>query len=1226
MQLPHSFHRVLGRRALRAVSYVFTAFCLIACTAATARGQSSITATLRGHVEDPSGAVLPGVTVTLTNVGTKTPQTTVTDSRGQYLFAGVFPATYDLKAELPGFKTFEQKGLTLSPNDTRGFDVRMEIGQQTQTVTVTAQAEIIQTETGAREGVVNAKQIDNLSIIGRGSLELMRIMPGVVTDFNVGESVSFGGGANNTQAYTVNGIRSSGNTVQLDGSSLIDIGSNSGVIVTLNNDMVQEVKVLSSNFAAEFGAGGMNVSGVTKGGTSKFHGEGYDYWRNYRFSANDRSNTLTQTPKPKSTYNYPGGNVGGPIYFGDDYTKNHDKLFFFVGLEGQRQQVDSGAHVTRTYSQAMRNGDFSELLANRGSNLNSIPQLRIPQGFPGAGNPAPNNDMRPYMTALGKYFASLYPLPNYADPNNLYNYVYSRLEPQNRIDFKSRFDWNITNSTRAYVRVAHETETIESPRGVWWAPDNVVALPTPNVGQNVGRSYAGNIVSVLSSTMTNEALVSYSRLTLDNHFKDPSILLQGTQGLTFQGIFPPSQSSPYLPTDLLHGWGNSGQVGNLWAKANDVYAHNDSLQFSDKLTKLMGTHGMKFGILLERGQKQQNFQNLEAGQLWFGTDNGTGTGNDAADMLVGRVGSFTQGTAAKGNPAPGQPFGKFRYWDTDAFAQDSWKVRSNLTLEYGVRFGYWINNQELGGLGGYFDPARYNPNAGTFLDPGTFKTLNGECYVATGCAPASIVPNRGPFALPRAGFAWDIDGKGNNVVRGGYGMYFNRDMGNVQYDNTLRLPPNSYQVGTDFWAGGGYNNGLGLTYDTISNATLANRIGSIGINTLNAKNQKWPTTHSYSLSYARRIFFNQVVEGSYVGTRGRNLVSRSNGNVMPYGILMSGTFNGIDLSNPVNRYAVATDGANLGSFRKFNAYTGGGTGCPGIQGICVYDFLGVSNYDSMQLTLSRQTGRRLQYFLAYTLARNRGTLGGEYSMIDPYNPKRTYGVLDSDRTHTLNVSWNAFLPDGAKGSMANPIGKGLLNGWQLSGISSLASGVPIRPTFSGAAASGATSAAYFGTADIVGPSNSGGNALAPIYTCDPRKSGSNVGEVVLDINCISVPPYGQNGDLVPKYNIRSPTRTNHDLTIFKNFATVHDQRLQVRFGFFDLFNQAFASTNDLNLTLDTTCNVIVPNVPTGNGSNTTNACDVTKGFSFTPQTKTNFGKITIKRGHRVVEFVLKYYF
>ncbi|PYR60168.1 MAG: hypothetical protein DMF85_05865, partial [Acidobacteria bacterium] len=226
--------------------------------------QSSTTATIRGHVEDASGAVLPGATVTPTDTRTKAVTTAVTDERGQYLVTGLFPSGYDMKVELSGFKSYEQKGISLSPSDTRGVDVRLEVGQQSETVTVTGQTEVIQTETGAREGVLTARQIDNLSVIGRSSLELLRILPGVVTEFNQGESVSFGGGANNTQGYTVNGIRSSNNTVSLDGSSLIDIGSNSGVIVTLNNDMVQEVKVQSSNFAAEYGTGGMNVSGVTK--------------------------------------------------------------------------------------------------------------------------------------------------------------------------------------------------------------------------------------------------------------------------------------------------------------------------------------------------------------------------------------------------------------------------------------------------------------------------------------------------------------------------------------------------------------------------------------------------------------------------------------------------------------------------------------------------------------------------------------------------------------------------------------------------------------------------------------------------------------------------------------------------------------------------------------------------------------------------------------------------
>jgi hypothetical protein len=380
----------------------------------------------------------------------------------------------------------------------------------------------------------------------------------------------------------------------------------------------------------------------------------------------------------------------------------------------------------------------------------------------------------------------------------------------------------------------------------------------------------------------------------------------------------------------------------------------------------------------------------------------------------------------------------------------------------------------------------------------------------------------------------------------------------------------------------------------------------------------WPKTHSFSVSYARRIPFNQVVEASYVGTRGRDLVSRSNGNVMPFGALSSGTFNGIDLSNPVNRVAVASVDANLSAFRKFNA----------LSAMTLYDFHGRTDYNSMQLTLSRQTGTRLQYFVAYTLARNKGTLGDEYATIDPYDASRTYGIVSSDRRHVLNVSWNAFLPDIARGALNNAVARSVFNGWQVSGISSLASGIPIRLSFTGDAAGKGIASAFFGTADVVGPGLSAGNALAPVYTCDPRLGNTAVGTKLLDINCLAVPEFGQNGQLVPPYDIRTPTRVNHDLTLFKNFTTYGDQKLQFRVGFFNLFNQAFANTNqtaDINLTMETTCNVRVLGVANGAGG-TADVCDPTKGFQFTQVTKDNFGKINLLRGHRVIEFVLKYYF
>jgi hypothetical protein len=864
----------------------------------------------------------------------------------------------------------------------------------------------------------------------------------------------------------------------------------------------------------------------------------------------------------------------------------------------------------------MKAGDLSELLPGncRGQNLNmACQQFNIPRGFPGAGTPAPNNNFAPYIHPLGKVLASMYPSANLNDPNNRYNYVFNTLQPADRTDLKMRFDYNISNNTKMYVRAAIEGEETENARGIWWTSSDL-ALPTPTYGDNKGRSVSGNVVTVLSPTMTNELLVSWSRLTLDNFWRDPAKVSWSSypelSPLGAQGFFP--NESPYLPLNIVtSGWGQQGP-GNLWAPAMDVFAHNDALQFSNKLTKIAGSHGLKFGVTVERGQKQQNFENREMGYYDFDPWATGGSGSPVADLLTGRISNYSQGTAI--------PQGEWRYWNVDAFAQDSWKLRPNMTVEFGARFGYWTNNGELNDFGGYFDPASYNRNAGMFLDPGTYERINGWKYTRTGDAPQGSVDNRSPFILPRVNVAWDIDGEGNNVLRGGYGMFYNRNMGNLEYDS-LRIPPTSYQVSV------GAGNvpdlgGVGLTYDTVRLLDWRTRVSSITLNTLNPDSSTWPKTHSYSVSYARRIPWNQVVEVAYVGTKGRDLVSRRQLNAVPLGALLSGSINGVDLSNPVNR--VALDSGAINTKRPY----------PTLAGVQDWSFEGESDYNSMQVTLSRQTGRRLQYFAAYTFARSKGTTSGngEYGFIDPFDASRTYGVLPEDRTHIFNLSWNAFLPDGARGALDNPVMRGVLNGWQLSGISTLASGVPVFLGFGGQAASDGVTQSIYGSPDIIGNPGPGGGdrgGMSPVYTCDPRLDGRDVGEKLFDINCITFPAYGENGDLVPPYNLRMPTRINHDLTIFKNFAIKGDQKIQFRVGFFNLFNQAWVTTNsaaDIDLVLEGNCNVTVNGVPNGSGGFADNVCDPTKGFTFTQNTIDNFGKINLKRGRRVVEFVLKYYF
>lgn len=1183
----------------------FTVLVLLV-SAAPAGAQISGTATLRGTVMDPSGGVLPGVTVTLTNQGTRGSRDTTSDDRGGYVFGSIFSGTYTLKGELQGFKTYEQPNIIISPGDTRGVDISLEVGAQTETVTVTAQREIVQTETGAREGVVTAQQIDNLSVIGRSVLELLRIMPGVVApEPEALESVGFLVGGNNTQGYAVNGIRSSNNVVQLDGANLIDIGSNNGVILNPNNDMVQEVKVQTSNYAAEYGSSGMQVSAITKAGTSAYRGELYDYIRHYKFAANDRSNSIAGVEKGKSQYNFPGGNIGGPLLLpGTDWNSNRDKMFFFFGLEVQRQKVDSGSSFGVVPTAAQRRGDFSGNLACIGDHLNQpCGAPNIPGGFPGAGSPAPGANIAPYIHPIGAKLMDFYPLPNHVDTkNNRFNYVYNALEPNNRVEWTTRVDYNLTNNTRMYVRVARQTELREEPRGIWW-PASQVALPTPNLADSNGRGASLNLVSVLGPNTTNELLVSYAKLELDNDYKDPSKVSLASTGIPDFGFFP--GQSPYAPVAFINDWGGN-QVSNLWSPtSNFIFAHNDTRMISDKLTKIWNSHALKFGFQVEQVNKWQNFQNNENMLFVFDTWIPGTTGHQIGDLLVGRPTFVEQGTKV--------PNGHFRLHNYDGFAQDSWKVRPNLTLEFGVRFSYMPNNSEQNELGAIFDPAFYDATKPAFLDAAKTR-FNGVRYVSQGDVEPRLTRNRDPYVMPRINFAWDMTRDSKNVLRGGWGIFLNRPMGNTVYD-VIRVPPNIYTANTDGWRGAGLGDGLGLTYDTISQVKPLDQLSGQRIMPGGASvspfSIDYPETYSMSLSYARRLFFDQVVEAGYVGTRGRHLVSRTYHNVIPRDTLR-GVINGVDLSVPANR--VALDSSIVNRFRPFQAY----------DQVEFWDYFGESDYDSLQVTLSRQTSKTLQYFATYTLGKAQGTQGDEYTQLHALEPARTYGTLGYDRRHIFNLSWNYFVPDLAPGP--NVVARGLLNGWQASGISTISSGYPIFLRFSGDLGSSGMSKAWFGTPDMSTGNSLG--AITPVYLRDPRiKDARSVADKLFDINAIGIPGFGDSGPPQPPFDLRAPWRWNHDLTLFKNFRVNDTQKFQFRVGFFNMFNMAYASQrfqNDVDLRLETRCLRRVM-APTGVGS-TVEVCDPTGGFAFTENTIKNFGKINLLRGHRVVEFALKYYF
>ncbi len=1205
--------------------------------------QTTGSATLRGTVKDPQGAILRDATVTLLNERTKEDRRTKSSEDGTYTFTAVAPGTYTLKAEATGFKTSSQANLNIETSGTQGIDITMEIGQPSETVTITAGAEQLQTETGARENTINAQQIDNLSIISRSSLELLRILPGVVAPDNTAlESIGFGSGANANSQYHVNGLRGEQNNVTIDGSRMIDIGSNNGTVITANPDMVQEVKVQTSNYAAEHGSSAVQISATTKGGSSGFHGSVYDYMRHWRFQANDRSNSINDVERPKSKYNYPGGNIGGPVLIpGTNFNRNRDKLFFFVGFELYRQQVDEGSKLLRVPTLKERAGDFSEspagsIFVPAGCTANGVVGLNDRND---ATDAAPNNNLGPCANPLGRTLLNMYPAPNRTAAFGDNNYVYSVLRPNDRNQFTSRFDYTVSEKTKLYVRFAREYEEQGFPRGLWW-DSSAYELPGKLTSKNLGRSVVVNLTNIINPTMTNEILFSASKLKLNYDFAEPEKVSWEGLGLTPVGFFSTSNPNipaslqnrnPYIPLSVIT-W---GQGDFHTAYGYPILAWNDSFAVTDNLVKVQNTHTWKFGAFIEQANKRQqsnadtNIVTAQWGQV-------TGTGNNFGDVFVGKPIEFTQATT--------RPLDNFRYYNYEFYAQDSWKMRPNVTIEYGVRAAYLPQNYERKGLGVLFDPAAYVPGAGPFLN-GDRTRPNGYKLAARDEIPKGVLSNLPVQWMPRLNLAWDIGGKGDLVVRAGAGLFYNRVQGNYDYYSSGEMP-NTYSSTVDTpWAS---SNGLSFGDLTTLNPFTSN-VGAINVNSRDLQSNEIPRVANMSFTIEKRMPMNNILSVAYVGTQGRHLPQRKNINIIPLGRLLSGTiplgspvtvtnpegpntpsqtFDSLNLAEPAQRAALA--GVALRRFRPFDAFNSVG----------LYQFTGTSTYHSLQATLSHN-GKNLQYFATYTFGKALGTVATNESdgaaWADPIDTRnRSWGVLPFDRTHVFNLSYNWSVPKLARGKYSNWLSNGLFNGWQVSGITTIQSGVPIRLRFTGAIAQASQAVGWYGS-DAFNGTNAGASigAITPVYLGNPQVGGNKLGDKAFDLSKLGIPSFGNTGPSQPPFYLRTPGRSNFDISFFKNFNITEEKKIQFRTGFFNVFNQAYptqinvASTNpadsDIFLALETQCNRTLRR-PNGDGGNIADICDPTGGFSYTQNTINNFGKIQNKRGRRIVEFALKFYF
>jgi len=988
----------------------------------------NISGTLSATVKDPAGAVIPSAQVSLTNQETGVVQTISTNSAGLFVFSSVLPGTYSVDITMSGFRSFQMKDIAVTATERRSLgDITLQVGQVQERIEVTAEATPLQTTSSERAGLVSGVQILNLAIKGRDFLALLSTLPGIV-DTNLGarEVVMTG---NVLQGLHINGGRETSIMYALDGISSLDTGSNTSVQNEPNMDAIGEVKVLTSNYQAEYGrnsAGTINV--IVKSGARDFHGSGYWYYRHESLNANNFFLNRTGTHKPLYRFNSGGFSVGGPVYIPGKWNTQKNKLFFFVSEEWVRRRLYPGERFVTTPTALERQGDFSQTYDLNGALI----VIKDPTtGLPFSGNIIPPGRINP----LGQAILNFFPLPNYveADPKLKYARNYrSNVSGQNpRRQDVLRIDYAITPTLTAYFRGIRDNDDENWPYGSWVAGNLNYDL-TNTLRPQRGRGGVLSITKLISTSTVNEFTMGATTRGQTFNPVDKSKVARSQMGNIGQW-YPASNESGAIPNVTFGGVQNyiNPSLGNIpYTNENPVFT------FADNFSKIAGSHILKFGIYIERMRKDEVGGPNTRGAFAFdkNANNPFDSNYAFSNALLGNFANYSEGTF--------RPYSHYRYTQLEWYAQDAWKVSRRLTLEFGVRFYNAAAAHDERFNITTFDPALYDPSAAAVLirpfvnaagkrvgiDPRTGQEYPvpyiGLFVPGSGnYAPGMVVGGKGynpslydtPLVSvgPRFGFAFDPKGDGKMAIRGGFGVFYDRPQGNV-FSGTNGQPPVAYTPT--------------LYFDNLE--TFLQAQGAVGPTNINAPEvgkNPLPQVMSYSLGVQRDIGFKTVVDVSYVASLGRHLLYVRDINAIP----MYARF------DPAN--VDTTTGKPLPD-NFLRPYIGLGT-------INLRGFGATSNYHALQITANRRLTRGLQFGASYTFSKALGNNAGDFDAVSPYFSMRTrnYGPLSYDRTNVLAINYAWDIPSPNKN---NKFVNTVLGNWRISGITSFISGAPFTPSLS----------------------------------------------------------------------------------------------------------------------------------------------------------------------------------
>ena len=970
------------------------------------------TGRISGRVADPQGGLLPGASVTVTEVRTSYSRTAATDGQGAYVFVNLPLGTYSVSAEITGFNKEIKTGYVLVADGRLTADFNLTVGNMNETVEVTVRGETVNTVSGEVARTVDRQQVQSLALNGRNYLQLTTLIPGA-PDLNPNALDIMTGLGINT---SINGSRTNATLLAVDGGFNMDSGSNNSQISNVGIDFIEEVSIKTANFSAEYGRNsGAAVNIVTRSGANEFHGSAFEYLRNEALDANNYFNNARNVAKPDLKYNDFGGALGGPII--------KDKLFFFGGVEWK--QIDRFTTPTlRTLpTTRMRAGDFSEIST----------VIRDPlTGQPFPGNIIPPSRITPDGRAISNLYDEMAGIANsYTDTATANNSLFQMPNPFRWRQEMLRLDYNVSAKHRLTGRLLLDHYTLTDPYGVFIGGD----LPTTPTDRNrPGRNVQLTHLWTLQPNVMNEAKFNYSG---NGQHIDPvgDTWARSTYGFQYPQIYPAGGNfEDAIPITTITGYAG-------WNSANGaLVSPTRDWAFTDTMTWLKGSHTVKGGLLYVYNTKKQNGRSNYTGTLAYNpTGNTRSTGQAFADALLGNFRTYSE--------AQLDPLGYFRFHQLEAFVTDDWRIGRTLSIEVGLRYTYHYPTYTEGNNLTSFDPSRYDPaqavvvNTNGTLVPGSGNRYNG--LVRPGEVPADQVdnvPNAGtdavnaiPIAdtrgiyqpqsvfMPRFSFAWSPGGNGKTSIRGGIGLFYDRPEGNL-YFSLPNNPPfalsSSYENGNLSNPGGGAVPAL-APWGSIDSLDPG---------------LSMPRQWSWSASAQRELgWWGLFGEIGYVGGVGQNLIRQPDINLPSFEDLAA------NAAGP--RY-------NTNYLRPYKGYSN----------IRMRLSDANSSYHALQVFLSKRRGD-LQFTLNYTLGRayDNGSGNGDNPADGWQNLDYYWGPSDFDRTHIFVATWNYSLPffKNNQGLVGN-----LLGGWQVSGITRYQTGAPV--TILGNTSIGARRADYTG--------------------------------------------------------------------------------------------------------------------------------------------------------------------